>query len=306
MFEATPIEALTPSSQGHHFVAYGDCCCGQPGGAYEANFAAVNAVLRRLDRQPQFILFPGDHVYGLTDDREALRAQWCYFFEHEMAWLDRRAVPLYSTTSNHNTYSAMSEQVWRDVFADLPRNGPPGQEGLSYWLRRGDLLLVAANTAFSELGGSGHVESAWLEEVLTANADAVHKLVMGHHPVWPVNGYDQSPLWCIDPAEGAAFWAVLARHGVTAYVCSHVIAFDAQAHDGVLQLTTGGAGTRYGPNGFMDGPEEYHHLVQMALDAEGLICQTRDIHEQVRERVQWQPVRGRRPARLAQERCDDG
>jgi len=285
----TSIPALLPRGPGHQFVAYGDCCSGVPGGPHEVTFAAVNAVLQRLDPPPQFILFPGDHIMGGTEDADKLRRQWRYFFEQEMTWLDRQAVPLYSTTSNHNTCGEVSEAVWREVFGDLPRNGPPGQEGLSYWLRLGDLLLVAVNTAFSRLGGAGHVESEWLDGVLSANADAGHKLVMGHHPVWPVNGYEEAPLWCIDRREGAAFWEVLVASGVVAYICSHIIAFDAQAHGGVLQLTTGGAGTRWGPGGFMAGPEEYHHLVQIALDADGLRCQTPDCEGRVRERIDWHP-----------------
>ena len=282
-----PIEALLARGPGHRFAAYGDCCSGVPGGPYEANFAAMNAVLQRLAPGPEFILFPGDHVMGGTEDPDELRAQWRYFFDHEMAWLDQAAVPVYSSTSNHNTHGEVGEAVWRDVFPELPQNGPAGQEGLSYWLRRGDLLLVAVNTAFSGLGGSGHVECEWLDGVLAQNADARHKLVMGHHPVWPVNGYDGA--WLIDPEEGKAFWRVLSARGTCAYVCSHVIAFDAQAHDGVLQLTTGGAGTNFGPGGFMDGPAEYHHVVQMALDEEGLRCATLDIEGRVREQVNWRP-----------------
>jgi hypothetical protein len=91
------------------------------------------------------------------------------------------------------------------------------------------------------------------------------------------------------PREGRALWDVLAARAVSAYVCSHVIAFDAQAVDGVLQLTTGGAGTAYGPGGFMDGPEEYHHIVQAALDAHGLRCRTLDLEGRVREHIEWRP-----------------
>ena len=282
------INALQTRGPGHQFVIYGDSCSGVPGGPFEKTFTTINTVLRRLNPAPEFILFAGDHINGVTPDEALLRSQWRYFFDHELAWLDRAKTPLYSTTSNHNTYSVMSESVWRDVFADLPRNGPPDQLGLAYWVRRGDLLLVVVNTSFSGLGGNGHVETAWLESVLTANADARHKLVMGHYPVWPVNGYDQSPNWRIVPGDGAAFWAVLKRHRVMAYLCSHVIAFDAQVHDDILQLTTGGAGTNYGPNGFM-GPDEYHHLVQAALDGQGLRCQTLDLLGNIREELHWLP-----------------
>jgi hypothetical protein len=292
------LPALLPrTAGGMQFVFYGDCCSGVPGAPSERRFAAVNAVLRRLRPQPDFVAFLGDHVAGMTPDAAALRQQWRHWLDREMGWLSPR-IPLYHTTSNHDTYDAGSEEVWREVFPHLPRNGPPGQAGLSYWVRRGDLLLVAVNTSFSGLGGAGHVECAWLDRVLRQHRHARWKLVLGHHPVHAVNGYAQAPLWRIEPAQGAAFWAVLARRGVLAYLCSHIIAFDVQAHDGVLQVTSGGAGTRYGPGGFMQGPTGYHHLVQAALDGRGFRLQAVDSTGRVRERLEleW-------PRRNPRARC---
>src|SRR3546814_19768554 len=78
----------------------------------------------------EFILFPGDEVIGLTRDEAALRAQWRHWFEVEMAWLDRSRIPLFHTTANHTTYDPMSERVFAEVMAHLPRNGPPGPGGL--------------------------------------------------------------------------------------------------------------------------------------------------------------------------------
>ena len=91
-------------------------------------------------------MFAGDEIAGLTADQHELRAQWRYWLEYEMGWLRRTAIPLWYTTGNHTTYDPTSETVFRDVLGHLPRNGPPGQEGLSYWIRRGDLLLVFVNT----------------------------------------------------------------------------------------------------------------------------------------------------------------
>jgi hypothetical protein len=120
-----------------------------PGAPHETTFAAVNAVVSRLRPRPEFICFPGDEVIGLTADDDVLRAQWRHWFDREMSWLDRDAVPLYHTTANHTTYDARSEAVFREVLAHLPRNGPPGQEGLTYFVRRGDLLLVFVNTTWT-------------------------------------------------------------------------------------------------------------------------------------------------------------
>jgi hypothetical protein len=247
----------------------------------------VNAALRRLNPAPEFICFIGDHIQGEPEDREVLHGQWRYWLDHEMAWLDQKATPLYHTTSNHNTPNVAAEAIWREIFPNLPQNGPPGQEGLSYYVQRDNLLLVCTNSAYSALGGTGHVEHEWLDQVLTQHAGASYKLVLGHYPIWPVNGYADYPIWRVVPDQGQAFWDVLVKHRVVAYLCSHVIAFDVQAHEGVLQITTGGAGTNYGPSNFMPGPVEYLHLVQAAIDAQGLRYQVIDTDGRVREWLRW-------------------
>ena len=172
---------------------------------------------------------------------------------------------MWHTTSNHATYDAMSEAVFREVHDHLPRNGPPGQEGLSYWVRRGDLLLVFVHTLWTGLGGEGHVETDWLRSVLRQHADARHKLVAGHHPVHPVNGFAGAYQRDVGPEHATAFWNVLVEGGVLAYLCGHILAFDVQVHRGVLQICTAGAGTAHRmPEGV-----EYLHAVQAALDAAG-------------------------------------
>ena len=85
------------------------------------------------------------------------------FFDTEMAWLDRNGIPLFHTPGNHTTYDIQSEAVYRDVMAHLPQNGPPDQRALSYYVRRGNLLMVFVNTMWSGSGGEGTVETLWLE-----------------------------------------------------------------------------------------------------------------------------------------------
>jgi hypothetical protein len=277
-----PIPALLPAKFGHHFVIYGDSCSGVPGAPHERTFASVNAVVRRLHPQPQFIVFPGDEIVGLTADANALRMQWQHWLDSEMGWLDRREVPLWHTTGNHTTYDKMSENTFREVLK-LPRNGPSGQEGLSYWIRRGDLLLVFVHTLWTGLGGEGHVETDWLEATLREHRDAQYKLVLGHHPVFPVNGFSGSYQREIGHEYRDRFWDILVQAGVVAYVCSHILAFDVQVHCGVLQICSAGAGTAHRmPEGV-----EYLHCVQAALDEESLRYQVLDTDGVVRERLQW-------------------
>ena len=306
-----PVSALTArGAGGHRFVWMGDCCSGVPGQRHERNLAAVSKVLQSLDPMPEHVVFLGDNVSGYTPDEAELRAQWKYFLEKEFNFLPA-SIPVHHVTSNHNTYSPMAEAVFRDVHQGLPKNGPVGQEGLSYWLRDGDLLRIMVNTSFSALGGDGHVETDWLDQVLAENADARFKIVMGHHPAYPVNSYTNMgatdaggfieqaiigskqvagvPMfrWHILPDNTRAFWDVLKRHDVLAYVCSHIIAYDVQVYDGVLQVCTAGAGTNWGPDGAMPGSTEYLHLLQGTLDDGGLRYQVIDTNGDQREWLQW-------------------
>lgn len=277
------IEAIVPRGAGRKFIVYGDACSGVAGAPHEATFAGINRVVSRIQPPPDFMIFPGDEVIGLTESPHALCAQWRYWFDVEMKWFDRRTIPLYHTTSNHTTYDEMSEAVFREMLPHLPRNGPSDQLGLSYFIRDGDLLMIFVNTSWSGLGGEGHVETQWLAATLHRHADARHKLVIGHHPVHPVNGYTAACQHVISPDHADAFWRTLVDNDVLAYICSHILAFDVQVQGGVLQITSAGAGTRYRmPEGI-----EYLHCLQAALDARGLRYQVLDASGCVRERLSW-------------------
>lgn len=272
-------------STGRRFVVYGDCCSGIPGALHEETAASVNRVVAGLSPQPDFVCFLGDEVMGLTTSEADLRAQWRYWLDHEMAWLDRALTPLYNVPANHTTYDVMSERVYTEVMTHLPVNGPAGQERLTYAVRRGDLLMVFVNTMSTALG-EGRVETAWLDETLRQHADARHKLVFGHHPVWPVNGFSGEYQRELERENGCRFWDVLRQHRVLAYFCSHMLAFDVQVHDGILQVLTAGAGTAH----LMPPEWEYLHAMSVELDDSGLRYEVLDTTGAVRERLTWPVV----------------
>ncbi|MEO2046614.1 MAG: hypothetical protein ABGX16_08570 [Pirellulales bacterium] len=279
-----PIQALLPrDDDGHHFVLYSDCCSGTAGTPRARNLQLVNAVASRISPSPEFISFPGDAIAGYTDDYAELRRQWNYWLDTEMGWLRKGNLTLYQSTSNHNTYDAGSEQAFREVHPNLPQNGPLEQQGLAYYVRCGNLLYVSTHQPDQQQ----LIDYVWLRQVLTEHADCRFKFVAGHYPVFPVNGYLAWPLWCFPPEERQPFWDILVEHKVDAYLTSHIIAFDVQVHDGVLQILSGGAGTNHGPGGFMPGTSECLHVVQLAIDHQGLRYQVHDTAGLIREKLCW-------------------
>lgn len=279
------ITALNPNVAGWQFVIVGDSCSGVPGHLHEKNLSKISRVIRRLRPLPQAIIFPGDEILGLVTNESVLRKQWSHFLDEEMAWVRELEIPLYHSTGNHTTYSRMSERVFSDVMQGLPRNGALGQEGLSYYVRKNDLLIVFVHTLSSELGGEGHLELEWLQQTLEAEADARFKFVVGHHPAHTVNGYAGTYQRCIGDEYIDKFWSILVDNSVIAYLCSHILAFDVQCHSGVLQITSAGAGT----NHRMPEGAEYLHCVQVAVDETGLRYQVLDDSGNCRESLVWPP-----------------
>ena len=87
----------------------------------------------------------------------------------------------------------------------------------------------------------------------------------------------------MDTSHAKVFWRCLVESGILAYWCSHILAFDVQVHQGVLQICTAGAGTAHR----MPDRIEYLHCVEAVLDEAGLRYQVLDTKGVVRERLSW-------------------
>ena len=275
------IPALTPRPTGRQFVLIGDSHAVSEG----SQFQAINAVIDRLRPAPEFVCLAGDHVWGWTEDVTVLKEQWRQWFSQNKSLLRHT---IFHCTANHTVVGPHSAALYGEQFAHIPDNGPVGGKKLNYYVRDEDFLLVVVNTAWNpacdktgRMGGQ-RVETAWIEQVLADNQDATHKLVMGHHPVFPVDGFDDG--WLVEASAGREMWDLLVRHGVRAYVCAHVIAFDVQVRQGVLQITSGGGGY---PNFFGKQDTEYNHCVQLAVDSARLRYQTLDTQGNLREWLTW-------------------
>ena len=75
---------------------------------------------------------------------------------------------------------------------------------------------------------------------------------------------------------------------MNAYFGSHILAFDVQAHEGILQIVTGGAGTQgSGPLALMPSRSEYLHAMQVAVDELGLRYRLLGTEGTARESLVW-------------------
>ena len=267
-------------------VVLGDSCSGVPGGPHEARFRQLSDVALRHAGWADACIYLGDHVDGYCDP-DTLRAQWRHFLEREFAPLAGGFAPILHVPSNHTVYDAASAAIYRALMLDGEIPGIVLRRGLNHAVTLGDGGAVLLGTADPDNRGRARIDLDFLAEALQALAGRRPLLVCGHHPLLPVNGYRRFPMWRVAPEPAEQALAMMRAAGVAAYLCSHVIAFDLQVADGLLQICTAGAGTLYDPGGAMPGTVEGAHLVLLELRDGAFAIRKLDLQGRLDEWLDW-------------------
>ena len=191
--------------------------------------------------KPDAVLLVGDIINADTS-RAGVKKQWANFREATAPLAPARILP---TIGNHDTnFVDWAEPLYLDAFAadKVPANGPQNYIGHAYSMDFGPLHLVALA---SELPAHPHKlgkqQLAWLEQDLTANTRP-YTLVMSHDPAYPLGPHAGSSL-DVYPDERDAFWKVLQKYKVNAYICGHEHLYFRSQRGGVTQLIAGASGS---------------------------------------------------------------
>ena len=167
---------------------------------------------RFKDRDMTVYVAPGDHEYG--DDGGLARGDIARAFGKEF-----------------------SRQM------GMPRNGPTGHIGRSFFVRRGNLLVITLDT-FEDAGKRfaytvGDKQLQWMDKVLTDHQDAQFVLVQGHLPiVGPVKSKNSSASM-LKGGANSGLWKLMVKHKVDAYLCGEHHRITVKKHDGIWQIVHG-------------------------------------------------------------------
>jgi 3',5'-cyclic AMP phosphodiesterase CpdA len=241
------------------FVAIGDSRgsrFGEP--VNRAVLSQVVAKILELQPRPAFVLVAGDLVMGdriVTMSREVSLARELRAWQTVMAPLTTAGIRVYCVPGNHEiwgSYAHERERACRQVLGEL-----------QYSFRHEGSWFVGLNT--DRPGKRRTPDLAWLEVQLLAakTAGAEHIFVFGHEPALGITGRDDML------RDAAAFWELLVRHGVDAYICGHEHIYGRASRSGVYQVITGGAGAPlfplWGAEGFEVALGTYH-LTEWRVD----------------------------------------
>jgi len=222
-----------------------------------------SAVLKQLITDmnalnPAFCLFPGDLVYGDRVGNDAFKRQLQEWFADTGPF--RGA--LYVTPGNHEFKGGAGRaDAWREMFPNMPGNGPPGEEyKCSYYFDYGNCRFISILSDWEDHGT--RVDQKWLDQILDASSGFGHIFVFSHHPIRDLGGVK------------GAFWKSLASHHVDAYFCGHLHYYNRSqpGDNGTWQVIVGTAGApQYAPSPSVTGTTVPSRYGFAAVDVDGQI-----------------------------------
>ena len=223
-----------------------------PGAKDGVRWASMKAIAAHaVSQHVQLVVFPGDLSNGATNFG-TLEHQWTEW-RKDMAPLYDAGIPVYPVRGNHELHQPGSAETWRKIFPELPRNGPKGQEGLTFKVETKNACFVAidefagqppavAGELVDKTGPTTGMVSPWaIEQVKQSSKKWV--FAYGHEPGY--FGHHTDAL-ASDAAGRNALWDALgARGGV--YLSGHdhmYVRHWGPEKDGhpVLELVVGCAG----------------------------------------------------------------
>jgi hypothetical protein len=188
-----------------------------------------------VKESPDFVLVAGDLVNGWFRNGGTDYASQFANWKSAMKSVYRVGIPVFPIRGNHESgpdrvvlpplpkhlepppeTPALLKQAFRNAFSEtyIPKNGPEGEEGLTYSFIRKNAFIVGLD----QYGSHPHkVNQAWFDRELAGNRKP-HVFVYGHEPAFEIRHRDCLAFY---PEDRNAFWDSIGRAGGQVYFCGH-------------------------------------------------------------------------------------
>lgn len=196
------------------------------GGDIKQEIPVFQRLLKKVQEHsdPLFMLSTGDYT------RNCLPWEYEAYFKATA----HLAFPVYYVKGNHETH-CQGDVHYKRLF---------GPERFSLVVE--DLLFVILDSNESTPTGYllGKDQLAWLDQVLLEHAGLPWKMIALHAPPHPLHGSppEQPYLYNMKPSEAQALKALATKHHVSHVLSGHAHLYARGTEDGVVYLTSGGAG----------------------------------------------------------------
>ncbi|MCX6693624.1 MAG: metallophosphoesterase [Methanomicrobiales archaeon] len=206
--------------------------------------------------KPDLVMYTGDLVSGwIISNASPVATDYKVQFKN---WMDAvapihnytsgKGTPLYVVRGNHEdgpkqTVMPLLDAYRESAAADMPLNGPPGEERLTYSFTWKGAKFIALDEYFPHNDLKETVNQTWVDQELISDTRPF-TFVFGHTPAYLLEddpedrGYDLA----VHPALRDIFWDSLVKNHVTAYISGHTHLYARGVKDGLQQVVTGNGG----------------------------------------------------------------
>jgi hypothetical protein len=206
--------------------------------------------------KPDLVIYNGDLVSGwIISNKSPVETDYKAQFKN---WMDVVApihnyttgtgAPIYVIRGNHEdgpdqTIMPLLDAYRSSVAADMPLNGPPGEERLTYSFTHNGAKFIGIDEYYPHDGRKETFNQSWVDLQLTTDTRPF-TFVFGHTPAYLVKddfedrGFDIA----VHPESRDIFWNSLVSHHATAYFCGHAHIYVRGVKDGVQQMVAGNGG----------------------------------------------------------------
>jgi hypothetical protein len=206
--------------------------------------------------KPDLVMYNGDLVSGwiisntspVASDYPAQFRNWMNTVAPIHNYTTGSGAPIYVIRGNHEdgpdkTIVPLLDAYRTTVAADMPLNGPPGEERLTYSVTHNGAKFIAIDEYYPHDGVKETFNQSWVDQELTTNTRPF-TFVFGHTPAYLVkdDSEDRGFDIAVHPASRDRFWKSLADHHATAYFCGHAHIYVRGMKDGVQQVVAGNGG----------------------------------------------------------------
>jgi hypothetical protein len=217
------------------------------------------AVTEIQKKNPDLVMTVGDLIQSCKDNVAC---------DAYRMWkdIDKPLLPItFEVMGNHDHKGGdFSDSQWQNYF-NLPTNGPPGYEKLTYSFDFGNSHFVVLDSEhpYHEVDAT---QQKWLDDDLTKNTKP-NVFVFFHEPAFPMSYKIKQSLDARAPLRDS-LWSILDRHNVTAVFNGHEHIFSIrkidssifpQAKNSIYQFIVGHTDAPVKPNIQVSGLVEYYY-----------------------------------------------
>jgi hypothetical protein len=222
------------SVPGENIIVAGDCRSGY------SIFSDMIYLISQLDQKPEAVFLVGDLI-----NEPGNMFEWHVFFNtiHPLESMSS----VYPVVGNHDVNDYESQEIYLNNFS-LSRT--------YYAIRILDIFFIVLDSEEPGYAGSlSPAQKSWLEDALISKPPGVkYTVVLVHRPLFPIT--DKIPL---SPQNDCH--TLFVNNGVDVVFASHEHLYYRQEIDGIMYITTGGAGTPLSP----ETSSNFYHFVRFSI-----------------------------------------